>query len=364
MKKIRVLQIIGSMEVGGAETMLMNIYREINKEVIQFDFFLNSDKEGFYEKEIKSLGGKIYKTKPKSKHPIKYIKDLKSLLKINQYDVAHIHASSTKNFLPLKILNSCGVKKTIYHSHSSKGINAVIQKFFQNSVVRNSTIKIACSDLAASWMYGSKAKEAHIVFNPIDVNKFKYSQKDREDIRNLLNINGKKVFVHVGRFNKQKNHKFLIEIFYEINKIDNNTILLLIGEGLEENKIREQVKDLKLLGKVMFLGIKEDVFRYLSASDLFIMPSFIEGLPVTIVETQANGLPSLLSNTITKDIQQTNLVTYLPLSETAINWATQALKLVKHNELNDRTLYTNKIEKIFDAKVIVKQLEKIYLSDD
>lgn len=358
-KPKRILQIIGSLDMGGAETMIMNIYREIDKNEIQFDFLITDPKVGFYENEAKELGARIYKSKTKSRHPVRYSKDLKKIIAANKYDTVHVHATNAYAALPLLVAKNAGVKKRICHSHNSQGINKNIQSILRLCLNRQATIKISCSDLAANWMYGKNSSDYLVINNPIDVRKFIYSETKRELIRQKLGIKNEKVYIHVGRFAKQKNHNFIIDIFQEILKIQSNSFLILIGDGYLIEEIKKKVLDYDITGKVFFLGIIDNVQDYLSASDLFLMPSLFEGFPVTLVETQANGLPSLLSDKITQQVRLTDIITFNSLNSDALNWAEKAVTLTK--KAYNRANYTDAIAILYDSKNIAKKIEEIYL---
>lgn len=355
----RILQIMGSLDMGGAETMIMNIYREIDKNKIQFDFFISDPKVGFYENEAKELGARIFRSKTKSRHPVKYSKDLKKIIVTNKYDTVHVHATNAYATLPLLVAKKAGVKNRICHSHNSQGINKNIQSILRLCLNRQATIKISCSDLAANWMYGKNSSDYLVINNPIDVRKFRYNETKRELIREKLGIKNEKVYIHVGRFAKQKNHNFIIDIFQEILKIQSDSFLILIGDGYLLEQIKKKVKDYNISRKVFFLGIIDNVQDYLSASDLFMMPSLFEGFPVTLVETQANGLPSILSDKITKQVRLTDLIAFNSLNSDAQIWAKKSVNLT--NKVYNRANYTDVVAVLYDSINIAKKIEEIYL---
>lgn len=318
---IRVLQIIGSMDVGGAETMIMNIYRKIDRSKVQFDFMVSVEKDCFYDNEINQLGGNIYHTVTKSTHPIKFSKDLWKLIKQNQYAIVHIHSSNAMAAIPLTISKLAGVEDRIVHSHNSKDSgNIRLHNVMIHVVNIMATRKFSCSDLASKWMYGDKYNEAIIINNPIDCHLFLHNEKLREKMRNSLGLKNEKTYIHVGRFSRQKNHNYLIDIFEEIHKQDPDSVLLLVGIGELQSKIKEKVYELNLNKSVQFMGIRSDVYNVLQACDCFLFPSLFEGLPLTLVEAQAAGLRCYISDVITKQVDITDLIKRISLKKPPKQW--------------------------------------------
>lgn len=343
-------------KIGGVETFLMNYYRNINREEIQFDFINMYDKLCF-EEEIIQLGGKIYNVPNVKKHPIKYYNEIKKIIINNSYNIVHINMLSVANILPILAAKSAKTKNIIVHSHNSntpKGIiRKILNKVNKKIMLKKATDFFACSNLAGEWMFGKKQK-FHVINNAIDIQKYQYNENIRNKIRKELNIDDKFVIGHVGRFDYQKNHSFLIDIFYEIQKNEKNSILLLIGEGKLIDDIKQKVKNLKIQDKVKFLGITNNVNDYLQAMDVFILPSRFEGLPVTGIEAQANGIESFFSDNISKEIQINDNVYLISLLQEPEYWAQKILN-AKHERVLNK-LYN------YDIKVKVKELEKIYIS--
>ncbi len=352
---MRVLIVIDGMNVGGAETMIMNINRVRDSSQIEFDFFLTQN-ENYFEREIISNKQFIYKSRPKSKHLIKYWCDLKRVIKNNNYKIVHIHASKGTAIFPVIIAKLSGVKNIIVHSHNSKGGNPFIQKvqaFLINLMVKD---KLACTQLAGFWMFGKKSK-FEVIDNPIDVRKFKFDPNIRLKYREMLNINqNNTVYIHVGRFSKQKNHSQLIKIYNYIASKQPNSTLLLIGSGELYEEIKRQVLDFNLVDKVKFLGIREDISNLMSASDFFLLPSLYEGFPLTIVEAQANGLKCIVSNTVTTMIKETDLISFSDVNNLS-DWFKNTLNV---SQDEDRCKYNEIIIRKYDANIIYNNLMKIY----
>lgn len=329
----RLLCIVGSMNAGGAETFLMKIYRALDKTKYQMDFYVSTMEKGIYDDEIISMGGKIFRSIPKSKHPIKSFYKLKEVVKNQEYkSVMRVsqHSISSLDLIASKI---GGANKLIYRSSNSKTINGkigeLIHRMFKWLSITIPNVKIAPSTEAAKFMFGEKSIENDkviILKNAIPIDNFVFDNNIREKVRAKLNLEEKFVLGHVGRFSEQKNHLFLIDIFNEVLKNKAESVLLLVGAGELENKIREKVKFLGIEEKVIFLGVRKDIAEIMMAMDVFVFPSFYEGMPNTVIEAQATGLKCVISNTITKEANITKEVKYIDLSNNEDEWARNILQ--------------------------------------
>lgn len=360
---IRVLQMLGSLEAGGAQAVVINIYRNINKKNIQFDFIVDHKEKLFYASEIEKLGGKIYYLPQFYGWNIfKVIRAWENLFSEHrEYNILHVHLGSYARIF-IGIAKIYGLK-VIYHSHTAdygKGFKGLLRRVFLYKVQDKCDYLFSCSKEAAYLQYGSKYRELKNYFyfpNAIDVNKFIYNPAYRNKYRKKYNWENKFVYVHVGRFTEAKNHNFLIELFAFIHKNDQNTCLVLIGEGELKNSIIEKVDKMNLNDSVCFLGNREDVNCLLSAMDCFLFPSLWEGLPVSVIEAQANGLICLISDKITKDVKITDLITYLPLNQGFQVWI-DALKCMK---IYNRIIYNRMVANTeFNIYKSTLWLEKFY----
>lgn len=344
----RLLCIVSAMNTGGAETFLMKIYRCIDKKKYQMDFCVNSDKN-FYSSEIESFGGHIYIVPIKSKHPIMSFIEIRNVVKENKYDYVirvNEHSLSTLDLIAAK---SGGAKHLIMRSsNASSGsrFSILLHKIFKFLPIMIPEVKIAPSELAAEYTFGKKATRQSKVLllpNGLDVNIYAFSYSKREKYRELFGIEGRIVFGHVGRFSHQKNHSFLIDIFSELKKTCPEAVLLLIGDGELKRDIQEKVKKLNLNDDVLFAGIREDVNEILSAMDLFVFPSFYEGMPNTVIEAQTCGLPCVISNTITAEVKVTDLVMSESLSLDAKYWAQKCIEYYERFSDVNRCIYSKKM---------------------
>lgn len=328
----RVLCIVSNLNQGGAETFLMKILRNIDREKYCLDFCLMSDIVGKYEEEAKSLGSRLYRVVPKSKNPVKCFLGIRKIVKDNEYKSVMRVSEHSLAVLELIAAKCGGAKKLIMRSSNAKSgslKSTILHKLFNFLPKLVPNVKIAPSTEAALYTFGNKNVEkgkVTILKNGLSVEQFIFNNEEREKLRNELGIDGKIVVGHVGRFQTQKNHKFLIEIFKEISARNENAVLVLVGgngELLEETK--EQVKSMGLEEKVIFLGNRNDVPKLLSMFDMLVFPSFFEGMPNVVIEAQAAGLPCLISDTITKEADITGLVKYFSLDKSAVEWAKEAV---------------------------------------
>lgn len=360
---MRVLQVMGGLDRAGAEAMIMNIYRNIDRSQVQFDFIVNEREEPYaYENEIKLLGGRIYSI-PKFNGINIYSlrKTWDVLLKSHpEWEILHVHYTSSA-FVFLDITKKYG-KKIISHSHIAgmeKSLNSYIKTITRYPLRYHSDYLMGCSVMAAKWMFGPKYKQTNILYNAIESENYIYNLNIRERIRNDLNLIDKTVIGHIGRFAEQKNHSYLIDIFYEYNKINSNSVLLLIGDGPLKTNIEAQVDELGITSKVIFLGSVNNVNELLQGMDLFLFPSLYEGLPVTLVEAQASGLPILASDTITNEIEITKLVTFKSLEENPKAWAQNINNLLIVERAN---MLSEIVQSGYDVRETSLKLQQYYLN--
>ena len=320
----RILCILSCMNAGGAETFLMKIYRQIDRAKYQMDFCVNINEEGYYDKEIIQMGGRIFHIPAKSDNLKEFRKQLSAIIKDEHYESVLRITSNTMGFLDLKVAKKAGAKICAARSSNSNdpaGIKAKIAHRLGRILYgKYVDIKIAPSDLAAIYTFGEQAYkngEVKILHNALDLNVYKFNPEDRRKIRKEFGIKESEILCgHVGRFSVQKNHDFLIDVFSELSKNHSNYKLLLVGKGELEDKIREKCAEKDLLDKVIFAGIRSDIPAILSAMDVFVFPSLYEGMPNTVIEAQSCGLPCIVSDTITKEVNICGQVTFLPISKT------------------------------------------------
>lgn len=365
MEPIRILQIVGGMNMGGIENFIMNVYRNIDRTKVQFDFFIHNDVDAIFEREIKELGGKIFKIPhiTKSGH-IRYMKNVRKFFKEHkEYQIIHSHYNEMSGFI-LKIANKEGVKIKIAHSHSAyPKYNSFLEKLYKcysiSLINKNSNLKFACSKIAGEWLYGKK-EEFNVINNGIDSRKYIYNENIRKNKREELKINDNEIVIgHVGRLNHAKNHKFILEIFHKLLQLNFNYKLLLVGKGELENEILEKIKELKLEEKVMMLGVRKDVNELMQAFDFLLFPSIFEGLPVTLVESQGTGLKAFVSDVVTKEIDfNCGLIEFISLNKDAEYWADK----INKNDIIERKDTSDTIKKYgYDVASNANILQEKYI---
>lgn len=365
MDNIRVLHLVSSLSrSSGVISVIMNYYRHIDKEKIQFDFLFFEDEENAYKNEIEAMGGHVYLiAKPSLSRSFKH--ELKGFFREHKdkHTVLHIHEVYL-TFLFSPIAKKYGIRNIITHSHttmySDKKLSAIRNRLLCVRLKKHANHYFACSKVAGEFLYGKKCLnegKARVINNAINCAKFKYDPNARQRLRSELNLEDKLVIGHIGRFNEQKNHMFLIDIFKALKKQKKNVMLVLVGEGPLLEQTKEKVMGLGLNEDVLFLGKRNDIPNLLHIMDMFLLPSLFEGLPVVGVEAQASGVPIIMSTNITREI---GLIKshYIPLNQPAKYWAEYILSIpIDTNRENaDQKLRRNG----FDIFTEALKLEKMY----
>ncbi|GIP16503.1 putative glycosyltransferase EpsF [Paenibacillus montaniterrae] len=363
---IRILHVFAHMNRGGAETMIMNIYRKINRDEIQFDFIVHSTEKGAYDDEISLLGGTIYcLPKYRGVNHLEYIKSWQRFFEVNkQYKIIHGHMRSTAS-LYLSIAKRYGLV-TIAHSHSTSSRGSYIEKkikgVLQYPIRFIADYFFSCSNAAGTWLFGKKIvnqSNYKIIYNGVDTSKFQFSEEKRIISRKCLNLNEDNIVLgHIGSFTEPKNHSFLIDILKECKKVNDNVVLVLVGDGPLNTEIRNKITFENLESSVLLLGIRDDIDNLIHGFDKFVFPSLYEGLPVTLIEAQANGLKCYISDRITKEVVITDLIESLSLNDSPNIWA---MKILESSKVNNRKLYAKDIiESGYDITNVAGQLSSFY----
>lgn len=324
---MKILEITSELDGGGVDRLLYDYCSRLIPDV-QFDFVATSKFEGMLEQPLKDLGCNVYHIAQLREDLKLHKKQLSEILENGQYDIIHDH-SGYKAYFNLKLAKKLGVKGRIAHSHIAyipeSAKNRLQRKIVTLLTKVYATDLFACGRDAAKWMWGEK-DDVYIMTNAIHTERFAFSEETRNRIRKELGLEGKFVIGDVARFSYQKNHEFLIRIFAQVKKLRSDAVLVLIGRGELEDDVKQQVKDMGLTDSVIFMGVRNDVPELLNALDIFLLPSRFEGLPVTVVEVQANGLATFAADTITDEIKLLPNVNYLPLEMSAAEWAKAIVK--------------------------------------
>lgn len=362
---IRIAQIIGKWLGGGVEAVVMNYYRHIDRSKIQFDFICDEDSTNIPYDEIEKLGGRVILISPYQKIN-KYIKELTRVLKEGNYKIVHSHINTLSVF-PLYCAKKARVPVRIAHSHSTTN-KAEWKKNLMKQALRPfsksfATDYFCCSELAGRWLFGNKVYDegkVYLLNNAIDLSKFAYDEKVRKVKRKELGISGDTLVIgHIGRFVAQKNHTFLIDIFDEVHKKNNNSVLLLAGQGPLMEDIKNKVTELNLDNCVRFLGQRSDADELYQAMDVLLLPSLYEGLPVVGIEAQAVGLLCVLSSNMTKETRILDSTIFLGLSESSVKWSNTIIESFKKYKRNSSMNELTK--KGFNISNEAKELEDKYL---
>ena len=329
---IRVLHVLGGLERGGAETMVMNLYRAIDRTQIQFDFIIHTNEHQAYYDEICSLGGKIYSFPKYNGRNHLFMKKKWGEFFLNhpEYRILHSHVRSYAS-LYIPIAKKHGLK-TIIHSHSTsngRGVKSIVKKLMQYPLRNQADFFMGCSKEAGKWLFGNKIVNNNnfiIIKNAIDISKYTFNPKIREKYRDILNLNNSYVYIHVGRFHPVKDHDFLLKLFCEIHKESTNSKLILVGDGYLRSHIEKMIQELSMSSSVILVGSQPNVYDYLQAADCFLFTSKWEGLGMAAVEAQASGLKCICNTGIPKDVKVTDLCYFIPTTDLE-KWKKEALNM-------------------------------------
>lgn len=363
---VRVAHVIGKWLGGGVEAVVMNYYRNIDHNKIQFDFICDDDSTNIPYEEIEKLGGKVMLVPPYQK-PVKYHKTLKKILKEENYKIVHSHINTLSVF-SLFAAKCADVPVRIAHNHSTTNKKEwkknLLKQFLRPFVKIFATDYFACTEHAGRWAFGNKKFENSKVFvlnNAIELEKFQYDVKLRKEKRKEFKIKDSTLVVgHAGRFVAQKNHDYIIDVFYEVHKKNNDSILMLVGQGPLMNGIKDKVKKLKLDDCVMFLGQRNDINELYQAFDLFLFPSLYEGLGMVLIEAQVSGLPCLASTEVPCIAKVTENLDFIDLDCAPEIWATFILN---YTGKFDRKSYIKEIsDSGYNIKLENKKLEDYYFN--
>ena len=356
MQPIRILQVVANMQQGGIENFIMNVYRNVDRTKVQFDFLVHYTKKFAFDDEIEKLGGKIYRLSfREDNNIIKYYKDLNNFFSEHkEYQVVHGQMASL-GYIYLGVAKKHGVKIRIIHSHGAshlKTLKGYTKDLMFKLCDKKANVRFACSTEAGKYLFGKK--EFEIIPNAIEFEKYKYNADIRNEIRKQLNIENKFVIGHIGRFNLQKNHKFIINFFDEFQKNNPNSVLVLVGVGELQEKIKKQVKELNIENKVLFLGSRNDANKIYNAFDCFILPSLFEGLPVAGIEAQVNGLPCFFSEPVTRETKISENVFFIDLK--IDEWVKTVEKYIDYKRKNIEIK-----NEMFDIVELSKYMQKKYM---
>ncbi|MBD5456690.1 MAG: glycosyltransferase family 1 protein [Lachnospiraceae bacterium] len=366
---IRILHVLGNTQLGGAESRIMDLYRHLDRNRVQFDFLVHTEKKGYFDEEIDKLGGRIFRVPRFCIYNIfQYRKALKDFFKVhNKFKAVQGHITSTASIY-LPIAKKAGIPITIAHARSAgvdKGVKGILTRMLRRNLSDKADYLFTCSKLAGISVFGNKAVlEGRTVFvpNAIDSTAFDYNVKKREEMRRELNVENKYVLGHVGRFHYAKNHEYLLRIFAKLcesEKEGREYALLLLGEGGGMEGMKALAKELGIEDKTYFLGNHSNIYDYYQAMDYFVYPSRYEGLPGTVIEAQSAGLTCLMSDTICEEVIVTDLVQTMSIQEDPGKWADH----IRVSSDYERKSHVREIQKAgFDVSAQAEIMMKFYES--
>lgn len=360
---IRVLHISYGMDRGGAETLIMNIYRNIDRNKVQFDFLLHSPTKTAYEDEINELGGRIYHI-PRflGFNKLTYDKSLKDFLSNHkEYQIIHDHLmdSATETF---KVAKKLG-RTTIAHSHTVQkynSISSIVRFFFRMNICKYADYCFACSEEAGIWMYRGK-KKFTVINNAIDTSKYAFNEDTREKVRKSLKLSSSDFVVGtVGRLAKEKNQKRLINIYSQLARQKENSKLIIVGDGRLRRELEQECKTLDIADKVSFLGSRDDIPSLLCAFDLFLFTSYSEGLGISIIEAEASGLPIVMPTSMPQEVDIIKpLIARVDLDSSNNEWVNKILS----SPIIERATQYKKVANVgYDIEENAIALENFYIS--
>lgn len=368
---IRVLQIGMTKNIGGLETYLMQQFDHLDKTKVMYDFVnITSEDEIVFKEKIVQGGGKIYGVRSRHSNPIRhYWQWIKLLHRIaKDYKAIVLNSNSITYVFPIFIARFFGIPMRVMHSHNS-GFEQKIGLMKRLIIAMNrillkwgATDYFACSKVAGQWMFG---KHSHFIVipNAIDCAKYQFDENVRNQVRQALGIKNQFVVGHVGRFTYQKNHSFLMDIFREIHKRNSQSVLLLVGDAVEDmsfyQAVKSKVQQYNLEDCVQFLGMRNDVPQLMQAMDCFVLPSRFEGLPVVGIEAQAAGLPCFFADTITREVGITELAYFFPIQNNEKQWAEIIVSTCKNGKRKNMEKEISNAG--YDIQSEIRKIENFYI---
>jgi glycosyltransferase EpsF len=369
----RVLHIVSSMDRGGAETLIMNIYRNIDRSKIQFDFITHT--KGNFDDEIISLGGKIHQISSLGKlGPINYIKELKRIMTLENYEAIHSHTDYQSGF-PAIAARLSGIKKRLCHSHSNnwpknKGVKEKLFLEALKALIKfSATNYCSCSIEAAEFLFGKrllKKGKVEILNNGINIDEFLKENNCRESVLDELAIpRDAKIIGHVGKFSESKNHLFILKVLKKILVTNQNYVAVLVGDGPLKKGVESEAEKIGLIKNVRFLGVRSDIPRLMKTFDVFLFPSFFEGFGIATIEAQCSGTPCVVSDVVPRTTDmKLGLMSYINLKKDIEEWSNTVMCAAMLKRPSNEAIRQNFINSGYSIQENVPKWLSLYLKDD
>ena len=360
MKKIKILYTGYSSNMGGIERFLVNVCKNLDKNKFEIYMLGFDDKKLYFQEKLEQMGIRFLSITSRTKNYQQYVKDLKKIYCENNFDIIHFNIMNFSCFERITLAKKYSKARLILHSHSAS-IQKVYRKtrfldkvgrFFTRNIEYE---KLACGEEAGKWLFGEK--KFLVLNNGIDVQAFQFNQNNRSELRNECNIKNEETVIGlIAKLEEQKNPRFLMDIFFEYQKLNSDSKLLLVGEGSLTKELEEKARILDIQDKVLFLGRRDDTEKIYSAMDIFVMPSWFEGFSIAIVEAQVNGLKCYTSTNVARESNVIGNVEFLSLDETPKYWAQKIFEA--DNRRDEKAM--EKIPDRFKIEETVKVLSRIY----
>ncbi|MDO5131607.1 MAG: glycosyltransferase family 1 protein [Eubacteriales bacterium] len=369
---VKILHELAYLDGGGVARLLYDYYAHMDRARIRFDFMILDDGgEGILEKPLREMGCRIFRLPSLRKDPARRLRRMKEILLEGGYDAVHSHIADRSCIL-LSMAKRCGVRHRFAHSHIAREdcgrVKRAVNLVFLRRARSAATQLFACGEDAGLYMWGKRAMErgrVRIMRNAVSIDRFRYDPAARREAARELGLEGRHVVGIVGRLEHQKNHAFLLDVFAKLRDLDRDAVLLVIGGGSLADSLEEKARQTGILPQVRFLGVRSDVDRLLNVLDVFVLPSFYEGLPVVLVEAQANGLPAVASDAITREMAVTDLVRFLPCNTDPARWAQEIARILADGPgtARPRESYAGEIARAgYDIVKESRRMQRFYLS--
>lgn len=358
---IKILMTTARMPVNGISNVIIQYCNYIDKEKFQVDL-LTSKIDPIYERQFEKTGGKLTLWPDREENQIMYLWKLTKLLKRGKYDILHTHGNSATMAIEMLAAKLAKIPVRISHSHNTTCTHKILDKILRPIFYYSYTEAIACGEAAGKWMYRNNTFTT--INNGVDLSKFSFNILEREKLRKKLNVEDKFVIGHIGRFTYQKNHEFLLNVFIEVLKKREDAVLILIGTGPKLEEIKDKVIDLGIEKKVMFYGVTDQAALFYSAFDMFVLPSRFEGLPFVLVETQACGLPTIVSKNVTSEVVCTDFTKQLSIDRVD-EWVSMINeeKCTVQQRGRNSVLAQQKLQCLgYSINYVIQSLEKFYVN--
>ncbi|MBQ7252761.1 MAG: glycosyltransferase [Kiritimatiellae bacterium] len=359
--KTRILHVIAALENGGVEVLLYNYFMAMDRSKVAFDFIVHTPHRGMIERKLESEDVRVCHL-PRFRRFFANFFKTRAVIKRGRYPIVHVHHTS-KSFVQLLAAWSCGVQVRIAHSHDClalRGPKKWLIRLYGRLTTALATDWFACSEMAGRYVFGRAVASPRfrLVRNAIPVDRFAFDPARRAAIRARHRLEDCFVLLHVGRFAPQKNHDRLVGIFAQLRQQEPRARLLLVGTGELEAEVRSRVRDLGIEDKVLFLGESAEVPAFLSAADVFVLPSRHEGLGMVLIEAQASGLPCVASDAVPREADIGGGIRFLPLDAPDDDWC----RAIRDSRAHDRTAGTELARRAgYDLSPEARRLQEWYL---